>query len=414
MKVTLSSVSQVGLIARTSWRVLQRVTLRVSILSIFAAPACNEVIAPQRTQVFTHLSVGPQHTCAVNLQGEVACWGVNALGELGVTTPASSASPIFVKLPGPAKQVGSGFNYTCALLLAGDVYCWGWGVLGELGSGAPTVGGPLLVAGAHRFSSISSGWDHTCGIAEGGTLYCWGENSRGQLGDGTYANQFSPVRVQSQLRFVNVSAGAAHTCAVAESGVGYCWGSNELGQLGTNQVLPVSNVPVQVSTALTFTRISAGFTHSCAVASSQVGYCWGSNTRGEIGNSGIDREGLPGARTPERVYGPQGYVDVQAGYRRTCAFAVGSNLAACWGAGTDGELGTGFFQDFATPQPIGGTLGQAGPDVQQYAQVSPGGITVSCGLTLSNAVFCWGRGPKGQLGDPSIYVSPLPIRVPGP
>src|SRR5438034_2082276 len=49
--------------------------------------------------------------------------------------------------------------------------------------------------------SVSAGGDHTCGVRNGGTLVCWGRNNEGQV---------SPPAGT----FTQVSAGEGHGCAV--------------------------------------------------------------------------------------------------------------------------------------------------------------------------------------------------------
>jgi alpha-tubulin suppressor-like RCC1 family protein len=65
-------------------------------------------------------------------------------------------------------------------------------------------------------------------------IYCWGGNLRGQLGNGVFTPDHiatpSPV---PGLTFTRLSAGVVHTCALATDGLMYCWGAGYLSQLGT-------------------------------------------------------------------------------------------------------------------------------------------------------------------------------------
>src|SRR2546430_11576520 len=71
--------------------------------------------------------------------------------------------------------------------------------------------------------------------------------------------------------FSVVSAGGEFvqfSCGVGLSGAVYCWGANFGGQLGTGSVGGSSFLPVPIAAPAggTFTTVSAGGLHACAVA----------------------------------------------------------------------------------------------------------------------------------------------------
>jgi alpha-tubulin suppressor-like RCC1 family protein len=74
---------------------------------------------------------------------------------------------------------------------------------------------------------------HTCAVRSDGTLWCWRENAHGQLGRGNTTDSTSPVQVTSPaLSWSGVTAGNYHSCAVTTGRALYCWGYNTYGQLG--------------------------------------------------------------------------------------------------------------------------------------------------------------------------------------
>jgi hypothetical protein len=89
-----------------------------------------------------------------------------------------------------------------------------------------------------------------CGISSG-SGYCWGWNDLGQLGVGFFtprsAQHATPQRVLGSFTFTSISVGVWHTCALTTSGIPYCWGLNDHGQLGnetrTNSAVPVPVLP---------------------------------------------------------------------------------------------------------------------------------------------------------------------------
>ena len=83
------------------------------------------------------VSVGRRHAC-VNASGQVKCWGLNIAGALGVGDQTTRKYPTTVALPGPALQLGAGFDTTCARV-GDEVYCWGYNNHGQLGIGPPSA-----------------------------------------------------------------------------------------------------------------------------------------------------------------------------------------------------------------------------------------------------------------------------------
>ena len=91
------------------------------------------------------LAGGASHGCAVFANGELACWGANYKGTLGLgvadntiigTIPSQVGAGLpRVKLAGPAATVSSSGLETCATLVSGHIQCWGINMLGSLGIG---------------------------------------------------------------------------------------------------------------------------------------------------------------------------------------------------------------------------------------------------------------------------------------
>jgi len=89
-------------------------------------------------------------------------------------------------------QVAAGASHTCGLDADSSVACWGDGLAGQLGAAVrTTVTAPLYVNGGIRFRGVEAGNVHTCGLAVDSAAYCWGGDGAGQLGDGmTYPIRF--------------------------------------------------------------------------------------------------------------------------------------------------------------------------------------------------------------------------------
>jgi alpha-tubulin suppressor-like RCC1 family protein len=81
------------------------------------------------------------HNCVVALSQAAECWGYGGLGELGIGSQANSNVPKIVKGVGGIGQlnqvtsVTTGEDHSCALLVNTQVVCWGLNNEGELGNG---------------------------------------------------------------------------------------------------------------------------------------------------------------------------------------------------------------------------------------------------------------------------------------
>src|SRR6266496_1448432 len=143
---------------------------------------------------------------------------------------------------------------------------------------------PVAVKGGFTFASLVAGGLHTCALTTTAATYCWGANGSYELGDGTNLDHPTPVAVQSTISFANLgSAVGSHTCGVTGSGLGYCWGDNIFGQIGDGTTASVAPTPHAVAGALTFVAVSGGSDHSCGLSTAHIAYCWGFNGNGQLG-----------------------------------------------------------------------------------------------------------------------------------
>lgn len=274
----------------------------------------------------------------------------NPTAEASATTAAAVAALSF-------RQVSAGDDHTCGVTTDDRAYCWGDNGFsthgGQLGDGTTTRRlRPVAVAGGLRFRYVSAGVIHTCGVTTDNRAYCWGRNDYGQLGDGTLDTRLTPVAVAGGRRFRVVSAGNFHTCGITPTDVLFCWGANRYGVLGTGVAGTSSRTPARVAGGHKWRNVSAGFSHTCGATTDERGYCWGNNTNFQIGNGTSNT----GYRVPTLVSGNHEFRQL--------------------------FVGSGFIPD----------AGEPAPDLAH-----------SCGITMTNRVYCWGSGgasstPREVLG----------------
>jgi len=254
-----------------------------------------EVALPSGAAAATAVTAGDAHTCALvspadGLGGEILCFGDNSDGALGDGTTTSRATPALVALGSGATatravSVTAGGGHTCAVDVAGQIWCWGRGEHGEIGDGTSTdqpVPTRIALPGGVAVSSLSAGGAHTCAVDGAGEVFCWGANNRGQLGTGSPGPDLAaPSLATSVSPTTRVAAGGAHTCVELADRTIACWGANESGQLGDGTTVDRA-LPIEVAGATG--TVAAGAAHTCASTSGGTVTCWGADTSGQLGD----------------------------------------------------------------------------------------------------------------------------------
>ena len=161
-----------------------------------------------------------------------------------------------------------------------------------------------------------------------------------------------------------------------------CWGNNRFGQLGNGSAIS-SNVPVAASRLRGVVKsLAAGWSHTCALLGDGGLVCWGTNTKGQLGDATFIQ-----SRSPVPVYGlSEGVQAVVAGHRHTCALRADGGVK-CWGENASGGVGDGSAVNRNTPVDVPGlSAGVAALEV---------GAGHSCALSATGGVECWGRNDRG-------------------
>jgi alpha-tubulin suppressor-like RCC1 family protein len=245
---------------------------------------------PRRSSTPILLSVGPAmrlaagrtHACAILINGDVTCWGDNRTSQTGVQrgSLAKPSLPVMVPYVVDAIDVAAGEEHSCAVQEDGQLLCWGDNHFGQLGHGVQEhhsfPPGPVPIAG--KAMAVAAGRRHTCALLRDRTVQCWGEGFEGQLGDGLRKDSLTPVLVTVRgstplERVTAITAGSQHTCALQEGGKVWCWGSNALGQLGRAEGM-MADRPVFTGLA-DAVAVAAGGWHTCALRTGGVTTCVG-------------------------------------------------------------------------------------------------------------------------------------------
>ncbi|HEX5059560.1 MAG TPA: hypothetical protein VFV99_09385 [Kofleriaceae bacterium] len=384
---------------------------------------------------FASVVAGNGHTCVLSNRGEVACWGDNQYGKLGIgdaMNRGDAPDEVGLLLPRPdfgtvAKPTAltTTSDFSCALLSDDTAKCWGnndgaqlgvgdyqsrGDMPGEMGDQLPTV---QLAAGTH-ITALVVGHYHGCALVAG-SVRCWGSNDTSQNGYGdsiardTVAEltTLPAVDLGPGFTVAKLSAGFNWTCAISTAQTVKCWGYQPNGELGLGDTQTRGDAPSDMGAALPVVDvgapvdlIDAGYFHACALLADRV-KCWGGGANGALGSGNMmDRGVAPGqmgAALPFVDLGTNARVTaLSAGDRFTCAVLVGGDVK-CWGYNNVGQLGLGDVSDRGDAP---GEMGDALPRVPLPgpARAVAVGTRHACAILVSGGLVCWGSNANGQLG----------------
>lgn len=303
-------------------------------------------------------------------------------------------------------HIESGSFHTCGITVLDRAACWGSNSSGKLGTGTLFNNGtPALVTGLTTPArTVSAGGNFSCALDDRGAAFCWGLNSTGQLGIGSIGSvpQVSAAPVTGSHSFTTITTGDRHACALTSVGEAYCWGGGGWGQLGVGTPIstcgfePCELRPRKIE-GFTFDVLSAGLQHTCGIIPGGEAYCWGVNHAGAIGDSSE----IPTFFDPNPVAGGHLFQSIAGADDHTCAITT-AGAAYCWGINGDGQLGQDSPFARTYPFPVSGGI--------VFQTVTAGG-NHTCALTPDGTSYCWGRNFEGELGIGTRISSTTPVAV---
>jgi alpha-tubulin suppressor-like RCC1 family protein len=334
---------------------------------------------------WSKLAGADSHTCGIQPDGSLWCWGQNNIGQLGTGSTAQATSRVRIGAERAWADVAAGGpqaqGFTCAVDRTGGLWCWGYNGFGQLGTGnAQPQYVPTRVGSESDWAAVSAGQTHACALKTDRSAWCWGHNHVGQLGDASTANRSTPVRVGTGNTWTHVDAGTNFTCGLTADRTAWCWGYNNSGQLGIGSIVG-STTPRSVGSHSGWVQIFAGDSHACGRKSSGEVLCWGSGGNGRLGNGSVAAQ-----TSPVSVQGV--FAELSGGQIHNCARDEDDALW-CWGHGANGRLGLGDQSQRTQPTQVGSE--------EDWTNIFTMGAH-TCGLRGEGALWCWGYNTYGQLG----------------
>uniref|UniRef100_A0A671VZU9 HECT and RLD domain containing E3 ubiquitin protein ligase 3 n=1 Tax=Sparus aurata TaxID=8175 RepID=A0A671VZU9_SPAAU len=285
--------------------------------------------------------------------------------------------------------------------------CWGNAKDGQLGIGLERnpMSEPRIchVFSGRGLKDVACGGQHTMFLLQDGSVYTCGSNSCGQLGHDKPGTSPELVVALDTQKITMVSCGWAHSMAVNEQGQVFAWGAGEGGQLGLGTAEAAVRIPRLVKRLCDhrISQVMCGNQHCIALSRDGQLFTWGQNTSGQLGLG----KGEPSKLSPHPLKSLAGIplAKITAGGDHSFALSL-SGAVFGWGKNKAGQLGLNDKQDRAVPCHIKFLRSQKV-------------VHISCGdehtaaLTKDGGLFTFGDGSWGQLGHGSTNNELLPRRV---
>ena len=281
------------------------------------------------------ISLGTEHTCILNSDFTVNCYGYNSEGQLGygntsyfgdsMTEVGNRSKTVDLGLNRHAISISSGISHTCAVLDNYETKCWGRNYYGQLGlednlnrGDEPDEMGdnlPYIDLGeGKKVIQVSAGDQMTCAILDDQSIKCWGYNnyyyqlgigapSQERIGNepGEMGDNLPALQLGSGIKATEIISSTYYSsvCAMFDNlGImeAKCWGRNDYGQLGQQHTSAVGDdiddiellTPINLGTGKTPIQLTGRSSSKCAILDDQTLKCWGRNYLGELGNEGVD------------------------------------------------------------------------------------------------------------------------------
>lgn len=376
----------------------------------FTPDTGGEVLDAAAPTITTKPSVaaGFGFSCVLRSSGSVYCWGVNERGQLGNgnTNALPTATPAAVANMTDGARLVAAVNSACVLRTNRSVACWGANALGQLGH-PPADDGPNLyatvptpVAGLDDVVDIAGGGTHVCAIRSDRSVWCWGSNASDQLGYSNVTDVLcgpnslrcnpTPTRVNGVVAD-GIAAGLGHTCARVGT-TASCWGANGTSQLGRPFQPDAEADPTPTSALATgVASVFAAGNSTCILNGVGAASCFGTNVAGQLasGDAGMSAAPMPVVGLPTPT------VELAPGWLSACALR--SDGVYCWGDNTYGGAGTGTGS--SAPVATAKVAAFEGKTIIDVA--SPQYSEHHCALSSDEQVFCWGQNDHLELGHDS-------------
>ena len=229
------------------------------------------------------------HGAAIDTFGRIWSWGPSSAGQTGLGTFGDTLVPTLINTGETRfKRISLGTNHSLALDLEGRLWSWGSNInfLTGLGTGIGSTLVPRLVeTEMTRFMAISASNNFNISIDLEGRLWSWGSNEMGATGLGiTSGITVSPTLIYtSSVKFRQIDTGVQFATALSKEGRIFSWGSNNTGRTGLGLTTGSTNEPRPIILEVEFVGFSSNSNGIKALDETGRLWTWGSNANSRLG-----------------------------------------------------------------------------------------------------------------------------------
>jgi alpha-tubulin suppressor-like RCC1 family protein len=197
-----------------------------------------------------------------------------------------------------------------------------------------------------------------------------------------------------------LAAGLAYSVAADTVGVVWTWGANSSGQLGEGSNTTPSTVPWPIYGVSNIVSVAAGEAHTLALCEDGTVWAWGDDLFGQLGR-GV---GSGSTDVPAPCLVLTQIVAIAAGTIH-CVALQDNGAVWAWGRGISGQLGNGGTADISVPTVL--------TNIDSVIAIAAG-YDHTIALRADKTVWTWGADGAGQLGRSTPdFNDPVPGPVTG-
>ncbi|HIV03231.1 MAG TPA: S8 family serine peptidase, partial [Candidatus Aphodoplasma excrementigallinarum] len=389
---------------------------QVGILGVGTTENVSSITLNTNLPDINQVSIGLQHSAAIDSNGKLWTWGDNQYGQLGDGKNLYQTNPTECTILGNTSciAVGAGSTNSLAIKNDGTTLTWGSGIWQDstLKNSSET---PIQIDNLTGIDYMVVSDNRALGI-KNGTVWGFGTHDEfyGQLGDNSNTSTINGMRINSLENIVKVDTHSVASGALDESGNVYVWGGYYMGENSDKEL--ISHEPVQ----LNFSNIvDFSLNAENIVALKEDGTVWGWGVGfTEFGENNPIQ--LPGVNqvsaicrglalkedgtvwqlennTYQQIDGLNNIIKISA--RDTGKLALKDDGTVwSWGSNFYGQLGNGTRIDNHTPAQIQG--------LSNITAIYAGN---SCfAIDSQGRTYAWGNNRYGQLGDGTMALRATP------